>query len=477
MHTLTCYVSPCGGRGSQICRHESTQLLHDFDLDWSIISREVPTAARPFLRPASGLAVPAAHMATVANGKGNNVPVNPAKRPAAACSNTAGAKRPVRPGTRTDRYVGLKTSKTATARAAAAAPERSISRRDTLDFGVHVVEGFACTPRMPPGELLVDSILSSTESRASTSSSSTKRKLIEYVMDGPPDAVSCLRQLFGPATELLGHMSPVNTTTIVGSNAVGIGMPKRAWCFGFVYPFKMLHRRQRKLLDIVGSRLGEECLVNTPPWLDLLLTGGFVYFDKGGALLRANALGMLKATAAGSLTLYGPYAAERAAGDFLRRSERLQPVTLETLAHAGFHRFGWVFKDERPGEAALSEAHEQGAFVYAHKDGTYYFYQLQLPGTRSLLPANFKLSSEMGQSLDRAIRQGAANARDTLAYAKETVRKRLDEERPSARDCFWLRLIASDSFSGEEAAGRGAAAQGGCAQDDTVRGGPQPRAR
>jgi hypothetical protein len=43
--------------------------------------------------------------------------------------------------------------------------------------------------------------------------------------------------------------------------------------------------------------------VNTPPWLDLLLTGGYVYFDKVGTLLRANALGQLKARSAGTLSL------------------------------------------------------------------------------------------------------------------------------------------------------------------------------
>ena len=43
--------------------------------------------------------------------------------------------------------------------------------------------------------------------------------------------------------------------------------------------------------------------MNTPPWLDLLLTGGYVYFDKAGTLLRANALGQLKARSAGTLSL------------------------------------------------------------------------------------------------------------------------------------------------------------------------------
>ena len=65
----------------------------------------------------------------------------------------------------------------------------------------------------------------------------------------------------------------------------------------------------------------------------------------------------------------GPYTANRLAGEALRVAERLQPVTLDTLAHAGFVKFGWVFKGECPGQTALSEAHDQGAFVYAHKDG------------------------------------------------------------------------------------------------------------
>ena len=88
-------------------------------------------------------------------------------------------------------------------------------------------------------------------------------------------------------------------------------------------------------------------------------------------MLRVNAL-----TVGGSaLELVGPHQASPLAGAALRDAGRLQSISISALRASGFSHFAWVFKAERPGGHALAEVHEQGAFVYCHEDGSFYFYQ------------------------------------------------------------------------------------------------------
>ena len=233
------------------------------------------------------------------------------KRPTSATQ-----PRPTRPSVPTDPpakpsiHIHDSTGRARASAVPAAKRTVALPKKDTLDFGIHAVEGFACMVMLPEGESVGDS--------HSLSELSPHRhpRLVEFVVQGPRDAVDCLTEAVweGQAVQLVGHMSPVNAvsldTFVERGAALSMGIPKKAAFFAFVYPCRLLHNRQRRLLEIVGSRLGSECLVNTPPWLDLLLTGGYVYFDKAGTLLRANALGQLKARSAGTISLiYSSYTA------------------------------------------------------------------------------------------------------------------------------------------------------------------------
>ena len=200
---------------------------------------------------------------------------------------------------------------------------------------------------------------------------------VPYTLTGPLDAVEVLREVLGDNVELTAVLSPISEVTIVDpKNAAKIGVPKNAASFAFSYPFSIINGRQQEILEAVGRRR-QNTLSAPPLWLELVLNGGFFYFDAKGAIAGVNALA-LEMRQAASLTLVGPYQAERRAGDALRNSGRLKDITVDSLRKSGFHQFGWVYKGEAPGGYALGPDHEQGAFVYAHKDGAYYYYQLYL---------------------------------------------------------------------------------------------------
>jgi hypothetical protein len=85
--------------------------------------------------------------------------------------------------------------------------------------------------------------------------------------------------------------------------------------------------------------------------------------------------------ASGSISLVGPFDATHAAGTAVKDAGRLQPVTIDALKGAGFEHFAWVYKAEKPGGHSLGPDHEQGAFVYEHRDGDFFFFQLAFEGT------------------------------------------------------------------------------------------------
>ena len=94
----------------------------------------------------------------------------------------------------------------------------------------------------------------------------------------------------------------------------------------------------------------------TPPWLDFVLIGGFVYFDARGKLLQCNALGISQAVNDFRIGLDGPHDAALGAGVAMQRDGRMQAVTVESLKAAGFHSFGWLNPSEMPGGELLDEA-------------------------------------------------------------------------------------------------------------------------
>ena len=110
-------------------------------------------------------------------------------------------------------------------------------------------------------------------------------------------------------------------------------------------------------------------LSETPAWLDFVLVGGFLYFDRDGSLLQANALGAVANDAAdasggsssssssnsssrwlldwrrrggggGQIRLEGPFVAVTAVGGAMSAAGRMEPVTLPDLKAVGFLTFG-----------------------------------------------------------------------------------------------------------------------------------------
>jgi hypothetical protein len=249
---------------------------------------------------------------------------------------------------------------------------------------------------------------------------------VEYTLVGPPEALACLRAVAGvgeggalPARLRNSALSPVSLVSLatVSEQMQRIGVPSGATSFAFSYPFSI----DGATYDRMVAELGLDASAgNVPPaWFSFLVVGGFVYFDASGRILCANALSPIgernqhPTHAAQELVLVGPYDAVPAAGDALRRAGRLQRVTLGSLQAAGFETFGWCYKSERPGGYALGQQHSQGAFVYRHSEGLYFFYQLWLPTLIEQAPEDKKCA------LDRAMRSEALRQASGGAAARK----------------------------------------------------------
>lgn len=172
-----------------------------------------------------------------------------------------------------------------------------------------------------------------------------------------------------------GMLSPLATITL-GSNEEreAAGIPLNAVFFAFAYPLP-LEVEVRTLYNQFAATM------EVPAWLDFALVGGFVYVDKDGRFLRANALtpsmtqSHQEASSAQCIEFEGPLPAPRKVGESLTRQGRMAPLT---LAFHNFHTFAWV----NPGESVDGEPLDNstalafGAFVYATAPGECFYYRL-----------------------------------------------------------------------------------------------------
>lgn len=259
---------------------------------------------------------------------------------------------------------------------------------------------------------------------------------LTYKLTGPWEAVFCLGKVLQSEVETFrALLSPVSAVSIEGSAALKVGVPPQAKSFAFSYPFPLSAAQQQQLLESVGHLK----LSHTPAWLEFVLNGGFCYFDAHMQLVGCNALG-LEQRGPTSLSLVGPYEVEaRAAGEALRAAGRLRVITVESLRASGFHSFGWVFKGEQPGGASLGPHHEQGAFVYGHNDGGFYYYQLYLPEQAKLLSALAALTGPMLQ-LNNAMVASVTTAKVRLHHLKEGVERLRAEDQRLMRDAQALSM-------------------------------------
>lgn len=100
------------------------------------------------------------------------------------------------------------------------------------------------------------------------------------------------------------------------------------------------------------------------PWLFFILLGGYVYFNKAGAVVRVNALSVSGSPF--SLTLVGPIPGSTDALEVMGQQGRLTDVTLNTLRDQGYRRFGWINPGEKFKHAPVTTiaTYDHGAFIY-----------------------------------------------------------------------------------------------------------------
>ena len=291
------------------------------------------------------------------------------------------------------------------------APSAAVDENAThIHFSANAIEDAALSLHLDGGENLRSRL------------ASKKHGAITYTLTGPPDALECLAEVLPPGTPLQNVLSPVS---MASTGAMKTGAPEDTHSFGFSYPFATLGGEEvGRLLETTAAMYGNHIYAQWPPWLAFVLTGGFCYFSSTGELLGANALSLEPTRENARLTLVGPYRAAAQAGEALRPEARLRAVTLPTLISAGFNHFGWVFEGEAPGGHALGKEHECAAFVYAHTNGTFFYYQLYEP-TEAAKMGSPATSSSGGvhdsalAELEQAMQSGTQAALESMAKAKE----------------------------------------------------------
>lgn len=190
-----------------------------------------------------------------------------------------------------------------------------------------------------------------------------------YRVVGPPDVVAFIQRRAN-GVDLSGAISPPMNVTIHGrAERKAAGIPLECSTFCFCYPLECLSGLYEQLVTTEGR---------CEPWLFFLLLGGYAYFDAQKQLVRTNAFVLTPARA--SLNAIGPMTPSSSAIEALRKANRLRNVTLRPLLSAGFARFAWTNRGERPGGAFLladgSDAPGAGCFVYETQEGVLMLYAL-----------------------------------------------------------------------------------------------------
>jgi len=181
---------------------------------------------------------------------------------------------------------------------------------------------------------------------------------LHFRIVGPESKLAMIRGSVGAEQQLEGMMSPKAAITLPDEVKAGAGIPPQAVQFAFVYPIDGMHESVKQLEKIVSDE---------DAWIYMLMLGGFVYFDDGGACCSVNALTLSLSKI--SLKLRGPYSATASAHDEIVRQGRMQEVTLDVLLSAGLLSFAWAHPSEQPGGHSLGATPwPDGAFLYDVRD-------------------------------------------------------------------------------------------------------------
>lgn len=151
-----------------------------------------------------------------------------------------------------------------------------------------------------------------------------------------------------------GRLSPLNHTQLSEEAKRTAGVPLAAVYVAFAYPVNRLQELRAQLN------------LDTEPWGQVLMMGGFWYFDAEKRLLQANTFGGTECSAL-HMHFAGPaVVTEPGVRRALETQGRMQRITIEGIRQQGLDRFGWVHATEKPGGYALSNesSYPCGAFVY-----------------------------------------------------------------------------------------------------------------
>jgi len=277
--------------------------------------------------------------------------------------------------------------------------------------------------------------------------SSNAREANSVLLEGPSELLSALP----PGKQHLATLSPAALITVQGETAKSIGVVQGTH-FAFLYPLELSPSEVTTLITCAGiqSRASHSMHKHpghsTPAWLDLVLIGGFIYFDDQHTVLQANALciELPNALKIGTIGLEGPFEAASAAIEYLDRSRRMRPVTIESIKALGFDSFGWVNPAERPGGVTLGKTGPEplhGAFVYSRLDsnkrlGECYYYRIALPEEergrspnklgRSVLGAG--VLGARARALDDELRRSLLTLAATIRDAHKMIDRKLKQD-------------------------------------------------
>lgn len=303
---------------------------------------------------------------------------------------------------------------------------------------------------------------------------------------GPDDCVHQVSNICG-GNALQGRISPPVPITVVISENNVLAIPPEAHSFAFAFPLPLeketiddlvasamrLHELKAKVLSSNGSgrlsstggvnrqrskgALVESPVSSTPMWLDFILVGGFVYFDKNNNVLRANALGLNPDTST-HIVCYGPHTASVSAGDAMMRLGRMEKVTYDSLQSIGLTDFGWLNPAEEPGGKGLAadppdKTHPDGGFMYRHcvpgGKPSFFYYALAVESGNTIssrpripLPTAAEdspaVSGRAATALDDALRKNVEYLRTQVQKNEHRVNDADEQRRTQEQErCAW----------------------------------------
>ena len=256
------------------------------------------------------------------------------------------------------------------------------------------------------------------------------------------------------------YLSPLERITIRGRGAAMVGIDHAAQLFAFFHPLRLSSRETIRLIELAKRCKSDDPHCMNPAWLDLLLIGGFCYFDLEHRLLRVNALTSANPQSPCVLMLDGPHEANLAAAEHLEEQGRMVPVTADEVRRLGFERFGWVTHMDALPEGMLGVGgHAEplhGAFLYSRECakatkllGACYYYRVVIPEDErrsqacnlakptqassdaeqsAAMPERSSLIGDRARALDEELRRSLVGIRNVIMTAHQAVGRQFADE-------------------------------------------------